>query len=324
MMFRCRVCDLSRPMSRVFNDGVKPMSVGEFAIVRDMGDGTVIKFFRYNSNNPALTQILMKNEIHCLSTFHGRVGDFKSPVLVDDPVYYDADVAQKSGISGAIRMTRLPGAPAKWKQLIEMGSATDVQIHGAQLGGLIAALHAQGNQNSWDMPAAVRSSGMGIYFLGIEDREFQHLLQQCNVWYLRRQKFGFAHADMADRNIMVDDRGRITGVLDFSISGNHRNPLIDFDEMPLPIFLPAVHQYGEALGRRIDPLMFTMTKLSCDVSRLERAWNDPDATDVKNNLIRSVVEQVYDISFKLGFIGSNHVPNPIKAMVAQDRYPAMI
>lgn len=294
-----QIFDRLRAIVPVFNRHSSPLGGGNFALAVDMNDGTVIKAFRAWKKNQDLGQILLRNEVACLDFLGGRVGDYHSPRIVEPPTIFENP---DSGFSGYFRMTKLSGTMADWPKLMSEESPHKIQKHGAQLGSLIATLHHEADRSGSLLPSAIKNYGTGIYAVWIKDAELKRITLECDKWAQRRCRNGFAHLDIADRNIMVDDRGNVTGILDFSISGNHPNPLIDFGEIPDMMLQSAFHTFKQVSGRNVDPLMLEMTRLSHKAEEISHIWHDPYRENERDKRAAEFMQAAHKLAYQIGVV----------------------
>ena len=91
--------------------------------------------------------------------------------------------------------------------------------------------------------------------------EIAQTVQACDQWLTENQRAGFAHADIAGQNIVIDKDNNITGILDFSFSGVYCNQMVDFRDMSGDFLSLAKEGYESTSDKEIDIAVVEMTQV---------------------------------------------------------------
>jgi len=186
----------------------------------DLGDGTVMKLVRGRAGIGDGLEICA-NEAHVLAALDGcRIDGFAIPRLVAHGRFGTGTDAVAAGFVAWLRMTRLPGVPFNEHKLSALSDGGRRDFAGS-FGRAIAALHAGGASllSRHALDDRCESLLLGLWHVSRTDRELcDRLLAEVRAMPTARRT-AFVHGDMHLGNLLVDENGRVCGVIDFAEAG---------------------------------------------------------------------------------------------------------
>lgn len=248
--------------------GASPLNAGSWGIVTDHNDGTVTKFlFRQGIQlQQNWAQANLNNELAFLRLMKGEsFNGVDIPALICDVTQVD-----KGDFFAFYRMTKLSGVAADWKS----GTAKDA--HFFEAGQKLAHFHAATAdlKNTGLIVHDIERGGQVESVPGLDDKRNAALARANNYLQAHKQS-GIIHADYHGGNILLNDKGAISGLVDFAVTGLSENLASDFINVPEEKRPAFIKGYEQASGKPVDLLMITMTEISYLASCLNY-YADPD------------------------------------------------
>ena len=269
--------------------GATPVGMGNFGIVIAHDDGTLTKI-AFKPDNEKMREYAengFRNETIALQLFTDHpLQDIATPRLIEPPVKLDNE-----HYVGSYRMTRVPGSPLKWwpEKKEELSTEWVKQQHA--IGGAALALF---HKAAMDVPFEFLRNGERYQDSCIQQVEqlpdnINEAIAKANEYLQARKTGGVVHGDFHGENILAD-RGKATGVIDFSFAGLSENIYTDFRcVMPdyLPVFIKA---YEQASGTKLDRHLVTATNLGMATSYLNYLHGLKQEDEPERNLPKEQME----------------------------------
>jgi hypothetical protein len=220
----------------------------------DLGDGTLLKLVR-----PAAGigdgRDINANEARVLSLLDGRPLDgLAVPRLLGNGEFSPGGRPAAAGYAAWLRLTRVDGRPID-EDWLAARSGADCHRFAASFGRAAAALQREASallrrkHATLDDRLAALITSLPSISSTTADRQLGARLLDAVGAMPELRRGGFVHGDLHLRNVLVDDDGRVCGVIDFGEAGRGF-PEIDLAYLHwLPEIEPAVLQaYQEAAG----------------------------------------------------------------------------
>ncbi len=254
--------------------GANPVlsSPGQAGFIADHNDGTVTKIlFRHPFQESA--DEALNNELASLRLLLPLSRNLRIPALVSDVTFLD----DSKDFFAAYRMTKIDGHCADWKFFATNSSPAAVEKHFRGLGEIVAQFHRATNElpDEWACHHTIDRGGKASPIHGFSD-EMNEAILIADQYIKDNKQRGVIHGDLHAGNVMVDAKGSINGLVDFSMTGPSLNYLTDFNNIPdtnLPDF---IRGYEDVSGTAIDPLMMTMTGIGLWTTQLKYYGHMPD------------------------------------------------
>lgn len=248
------------------------MTAGAYGLIianeSDLVHKVLIRF--KDHERQAFAEKSLANEIYFLKLLQKNpLGGVETPALISGP----HDI--KSGSFFAFyTMTRLKGRSAGWNSFSpgQLDTPAKQRAHFTQAGRLLHQFHETARHEPGLKDHQVPTSFLSGNYIpqipecaGMPDKALKKInraLEVANDYLQTKKHDAVLHDDFAGNNLMVDDQGKITGLLDFGLSGSSGNHLIDFCNVPAESMPYFIEGYEQESGRKIDPLMMTMTLIA--------------------------------------------------------------
>ncbi len=234
-----------------------PLDMGQWGLVADHNDGTVTKllFRQDHEKQQDWAEANLSNELAFLRMARGvKLDGIQIPEIVTDIKRLD-----EGTLFASYRMTKLSGMAANWKA----GPRQQQDDHFFEAGHLLARFH--------EAAAALPVTGLVVHSpekagmietVPALDAARNEALAVADLYLQAHKQGGIIHADYHGGNILLDQKGRISGLIDFAVTGPSANRLIDFINVP-PEKSDAFRKgYAQASGQVVDPMMMAMTEIS--------------------------------------------------------------
>jgi len=221
----------------------------------DLGDGTVLKLVRRAAGIGDGLDIAA-NEVRVLAALAGqRFEGFAIPTLVAHGRFGERGAAATAGYGAWLQLTRVRGTPFDAGRLDVLPAARQ-QDFAADLGRTVARLQHGGalaGRSLQPLDDQWRALLLGLRDTSPRDRDLCDRLRAAIEALPAAGWTAFVHGDAHLSNLLVDDGGRICGVVDFAEGGR------GFPELDLAYlhWLPGIAEtaraaYEEAAARWID------------------------------------------------------------------------
>lgn len=231
--------------------------MGQWGLVADHNDGTVTKllFRQDHEKQQDWAEANLENELAFLRHAGGiKLEGVQIPELVTGMTRLD-----EGALFASYRMTKLSGTAAKWKA----GPGQEQDAHFFEAGQLLARFqHAAAALPTMGLIVHSHEKAGMIEPVPALDAARNEALAVADLYLQTHKQGGIIHADFHGGNILLDQKGRISGLIDFAVTGPSENRLIDFINVPLEKRESFMHGYGQASGKAVDPMMMTMTEIS--------------------------------------------------------------
>jgi hypothetical protein len=269
----------------------RPLNMGAFGLVLENRDGSLtnILFDHEAGHMRAKVREFLKTETGVLRAFTARPpAAFDVPVLLKEPDYFGG-----GDYLAAYTMTRLPGACACWYGDMEKDAAAYNARHYESAGRTLAKLHRE--------VAALPEQALGERLLGYCTKidpvpefsiETARAFAAVNRYMQPRLKPAVVHGDYHGGNLMVDENGEVTGVLDFALTGRCGNHLVDFMAVPSGGFADFLRGYERESGETVDRHMMDATMLSMWVECYNRPGPVGDLQEFHAGKIRETLKKL--------------------------------
>lgn len=309
-------CNLTKEFKRAYpravsNGWIKPDSDpighGNFGAVVDNHDGTVTKLFYRPCNGEypiPLCHAAYTNEVEILKLLNGTsLGTVRTPELIEDCGVIEDDPR----ILAAFKMTKLDGAPID-RSIFSNQPKDFIERFYVQIGHLIADYQQETTKNlsqSTDELYLVSTATGMTFFSEIDVPRLQAILK-ADKYLQEHKQAAFVHGDMHTGNILFDQNGNISGLIDFGTAGYRSNHLSDmsiflvYDQFRKD-FHKVVNAYDDRMGSKTDPHMASLTELAALTNLLKHNWYNTAFR--KENLSR-----MDELLVQLGEI--THYPQP--------------
>lgn len=268
-----------------------PLSMGNFGIVIRHDDNTLTKIF-YKPRNPKWHDSVLSsfnNEVNTLRLLTASpLEELETPILLKEPELID-DKKYMAHYS----MTRVSGGSHTWDLNENIPDRPLDKLY-SNAGKALAQFHTATKNMPFERAPHFHSSQINpVRFFDKKTNEALIKVDQ----YLEQHKIpGVIHGDYHGGNIMTDERHIVTGLIDFSATGQSDNVLSDFLSVParyLPHFIKA---YEEQSGRTIAPDAVEATKLSNWLTYLHSIKDFPEAQENAMSEIYDCLENLQHIS----------------------------
>jgi aminoglycoside phosphotransferase (APT) family kinase protein len=245
-----------------FGDGVDGVPAGPYPILGhglwgptlDLGDGTLLKLVQRQAGIGDGRDI-HANEARVLSLLDGRrLGDVSVPRLTAQGGFPAQSKAAAAGYAAWLRLTRVVGRPIDEHWLADRSEA-ERERFAVSFAAAAASLRRIATQMTADQ-CAILDDRVGALLRAlpsastpVDDRRLGARLLDAVEAIPDARRNGFVHGDLHLQNLLVDDSGRICGIIDFGEAGR------GFAEVDLAYlhWLPSIEAkvlqiYGEAAG----------------------------------------------------------------------------
>lgn len=197
--------------------------------------------------------------------------------------------------------TKIKGIAADWKtmSLSNGGERESMLQHFVSAGKILAKFHRvdiEGKKygiNAAQSP--LYSIGTEIESIGkLRDSELNVRLALADEYFQANKVGGLVHGNFLDDVMMINDKGDITGIIDFNMTHYDYNIMIDFLYIPEVGIDHFIQGYEKESGMKIDPLMLPLTKISCLVASINKYWENKSVRDNKLYLLKGYLKQLGD------------------------------
>lgn len=276
--------------------GAKLLGVGSFGMVAGHDDGSVSKItFRFidpDMNGEAKRSAAGEvNTLRLLDGFAGRLGSFHVPVLLGEP----NELPEDSPFLHIFRMTHVSGVAGDWYPLTPVPAA-ERQAYFRDAGAVLAQFHAA--VADLRMPVRLQGDGWRI-------RPVAHLSDRINEGLMAAARYvdghamaGNIHGDFHGGNLMHDADGRITGIIDFAMTGRSANLHSDMLAVPDGYLDKFIEGYEGAGGAKVDRHVVTAASLGW-MSRLAHFTQDDPAA--QTDVTEKINETLNRLTFVTGY-----------------------
>lgn len=251
---------------------------GAFGIVVDTGRDSVLKLLRrFDAQRQNMAQKLLNHELETLTILQGDNFDgIQTPALIGDITYID-----HKDFFAAFEMTKLPGLSAKIMSE-DFGLPDKVHMYqsiGSALGRLHIGLHDRLGQARANLPSKTYTDGL-VHSPLFSD-EINSALERLRAFIKQRRVPApdtIIHGDFHLGNIMVNETGCVTGVIDWSDThvGHNLTDIAYYADSNLREIWAA---YAGATGQALDQDLFAVAKITWQVGYLKIIWGQQEKWD---------------------------------------------
>jgi Phosphotransferase enzyme family len=190
----------------------------------DLGDGTLLKLVRRHAGIGDGRDI-HANEARVLSLLDGRtLDDLAVPRLIAHGDFPPHSQATSDGYAAWLRLTRVAGLPIDEDWLIGR-SARERERFAASFGAAAASLQCVATELVRQRPSVLDNRLRALLralpsaSTREDDRQLGARLLSAVDAVPEIQRSGFVHGDLHLQNLLVDDTGRVCGIIDFGEAG---------------------------------------------------------------------------------------------------------
>jgi aminoglycoside phosphotransferase len=215
-----------------FGDGIDGVPAGPYPILGhglwgptlDLGDGTLLKLVRRQAGIGDGRDI-QANEARVLSLLDGRrLGDVSVPRLIAHGCFPAQSQAAADGYAAWLRLTRVVGRPIDERWLADRSEA-ERERFADSFGAAAASLPRIATQMTDDQCAILDDRVVALLralpsaSARVDDRRLGARLLDAVEAIPDARRSGFVHGDLHLQNLLVDDSGRVCGIIDFGEAG---------------------------------------------------------------------------------------------------------
>jgi hypothetical protein len=258
-------------------------------------------FYRTEPENQADAERAYNSEVTILHATDGmNLGDVRTPRLLAPPQRLEND----PDFFATYSMTAVPGLAAGWNnkwsspQSYKDDDPQQQRNHFREAGKLLARFHREAGERLNKTPLPQREWGGDI----VQDPGFDDAtnaaLAKANEYLQARRKGGIIHGDYHGGNVLADENGHVTGLIDFGEVAHSNNMVTDFINIPSHVFAHFQDGYEEESGETIDPLIVRMTELACSTNFLQY---HEEGSERRAELIRHINEDLEKVKSVTGY-----------------------
>jgi aminoglycoside phosphotransferase (APT) family kinase protein len=241
---------------------VRALGHGLWGPTIDLGDGTVLKLVRQRAGIGDGLEIC-GNEARVLAALGGGpLGHLAVPRLLAHATFAAGSRAAAEGYAAWMRLTRVAGAPFSEERLAELPARERDRFAGS-FGESIAVLHQEAAaalaNASIPLDDRVHALLKGLAAASPADGGLcAALTSTLAAAFPADRRRGFIHGDFHLSNLLVDEDGLISGVVDFAEAGRGL-PEIDLAYLHwFPHIAAAARRSYEALAGPIDDVAYNL------------------------------------------------------------------
>ena len=279
-------------------EGKKIIGMGKFGVV--LADivppevPTVTKIFfhrQLGAKYMERARTLASNELLALDMMRGafEFDDVKLPRLVSKTKrMHHPDYLM------SVEMTKVPGVAGSWSyETQEEGLPANPEAYFRSAGQLMARFQGTARARALGCPHLMDLGWGGK----IEDvpglsKEIRVKLRDANEYLRRHVIRSVVHGDFRGTNVMSDESGKITGLVDFSHVSFSENALTDFVRIPRIMLPHAIQGYEEATQRKVEPVMIVLTHMTEVAAALNQRWFQDEEHEAAFYVLRGHLQEL--------------------------------
>lgn len=235
------------------------MASGNYGAVVSHKDGTVSKLIhrKQNTQQQQWSERELQKEISNLQVLQNAgITGFQIPELLGEPIEL-----QSPDFYASYRMTKISGNQATWENGVF--SPKEVERYFRHTGEVLGEFHhkATSMKAEW-LFTHVPERGANVMQVPSLSPEVNNALSIANDYLQEHLISSVIHGDYHAGNILIDDKARVSGLIDFSQTGPCLNRLTDFVNLSPALRPDFIKGYEDAIQEKIDPDMIILTDLN--------------------------------------------------------------